>query len=56
WRKLHTTGVLAGGGDVRALTIDLGDAEKLRLVVSDAGDHHGSDHAVWANASLEAKQ
>ena len=56
WRKLHATRLLAGGGDVKALTIDLSDAQKLRLVVTDAGDHHGSDHAVWANARLEAKQ
>jgi len=56
WRKLHATRALAGGGDVKALTIDLGDAQKLRLVVTDAGDHHGSDHAVWANARLETKQ
>ncbi len=56
WRKLHATGMLAGGGEVKALTIDLGQAEKLRLLVTDAGDSHGSDHAVWANARLEARQ
>jgi len=53
WQKLHATRVLSGGGDVLALRIDLGQAKKLRLVVTEGGDGIGSDHAVWADARLE---
>ncbi len=57
WQKLHETMRLTGGGSVKLLSVDLGpEAKRLRLMTTDAGDGHGSDHAVWANARLEAKQ
>ena len=57
WQKLHETMRLTGGGSVRLLSVDLGaEAKRLRLMTTDAGDHHGSDHAVWANARLEARE
>jgi hypothetical protein len=53
WRKLYTSDILHGQGTVKALSIDLGMATRLRLVVTDAGDSINSDHAVWADARLE---
>ena len=53
WKWLHSSDTIRGGGAVRALSIDLGEADTLRLVCTDAGDSHNSDHATWANARLE---
>lgn len=54
WRKLHETGRLKAGGDVKALCIDLGQkAQKLRLVVTVGGDSYSNDLGVWANVRLE---
>ena len=53
WKHLYSSDILRGGGAVKAITVDLGKADRLRLVCTDAADRHGSDHAVWANARLE---
>ncbi len=56
WRKLHETGVLKAGGEVKALCLDLGETQKLKLVVTVGGNSYSNDAGVWANARLEAKQ
>ena len=56
WKKLYGSDTLRGGGAVKAITVDLGETNRLRLVCTDAGDGHGSDHATWANARLEASR
>ncbi len=53
WRKLHATGVLKAGGEVKALCLDLGAAQQLKLVVTACGSY-SNDAAVWANPRLEA--
>lgn len=54
WKLLYSSDTMRGGGAVKAITVDLGEASKLRLVCTDGGDGHGSDHATWANARLES--
>jgi beta-galactosidase len=49
---LASTLRLTGGGNGVALTADLTGRSQLQLVVSDAGDGNGSDHADWAAARL----
>lgn len=56
WTRLYAGETLRGGAAVRAITVDLGAASMLRLVCTDAGDGHNSDHATWANARLESAQ
>jgi len=53
WKQVYGSQVLRGGGAGKALCLDLKGASKLRLVVTNAGDGHGCDHAIWANARLE---
>ncbi len=53
WKQVYGSQVLRGGGAGKALCLDLGGATKLRLVVTNAGDGHGCDHAIWCNARLE---
>ena len=54
WKLLYCSDTVRGGGAVKAITVDLGGASKLRLVCTDGGDGHSSDHATWANARLES--
>jgi hypothetical protein len=53
WERLLETGVLRGGGEIAEVDADVSGATELRLTVTDAGDGHYSDHAVWADARLE---
>ena len=53
WRRLYTSEVLRGGGAVTLLSLPLGPCRRLRLLCTDAGDSHNSDHAVWGDARLE---
>jgi len=41
-----------GGMKPFPLSVALGDAKELRLVVTDAGDGIGFDHGDWVNAGL----
>ncbi|GAA0962968.1 glycoside hydrolase family 2 TIM barrel-domain containing protein [Kribbella koreensis] len=49
---LASTPRLTGGGNGVALTADLAGRSQVQLVVNDAGDGNGSDHADWAAARL----
>ncbi|MFC4455916.1 NPCBM/NEW2 domain-containing protein [Deinococcus sonorensis] len=51
-RKLSDSGVLKGGAAANVLTADLSGVQTLRLVVTDAGDGIGFDHADWADPVL----
>jgi beta-galactosidase len=47
---LASTPRLTGGGADVSLSAALGGQAQVQLVVSDAGDGNGSDHADWAAA------
>jgi alpha-galactosidase len=51
-REAARSGVLRGGDEPEKIAVDLRGARWLRLVVEDAGDTMGSDHADWAEARL----
>lgn len=53
WKLLYSSDVIRGGGAVKAISVALGQAERLRVVCTDAADSHNSDHATWANGRLE---
>lgn len=46
--KLADSGVIRGGDPARTLTADVSGRSEVRLVVTDAGDGIGYDHADWA--------
>ena len=50
--KKYESGVLSRKSLAERIHVDVRNAEALKLVVGDAGDHSGNDHAVWANAML----
>ena len=49
-KKISETGVLHSGDAPKLLSVDLTGAQKLLLVVGDAGDGNKNDHADWAGA------
>jgi alpha-galactosidase len=51
-KKVLESQVLHGGGEPIPVTVDLKGAQKLLLVVGDAGDGNKYDHADWADASI----
>jgi hypothetical protein len=56
WREAYRSPAVALGQPPIALAVPLGEAERLRLEVNDAGDGISCDHAVWAEARIgEAK-
>ncbi|MDQ1040531.1 alpha-galactosidase [Streptomyces sp. V3I8] len=50
--KAASSGVLTNADAARALSADVGGAQVVRLVVTDAGDGITSDHGDWADARL----
>ena len=46
--------VVRTGTPAQAIAVDLRHVQELRLVVTDAGDGTGNDHANWADARLVA--
>ena len=46
------SGVVGGGGSARNIGVAVQGISTLKLVVTDAGDGNGSDHADWANARI----
>jgi alpha-galactosidase len=50
--KLADSGVMTQSSPAQTLQADVTGATLLRLVVTDAGDGTGSDHADWAGAQL----
>jgi hypothetical protein len=50
--KLFDSGVMTGTTATKPVSIGVGGRSVLRLVVTDAGNGNGSDHADWAGARL----
>ncbi len=50
--KLFDSGPMRGGMPAQGIKVDLTGKATLTLIVTDAGDGIGSDHADWANARL----
>jgi hypothetical protein len=50
--KLYDSGKMTGSDAGKAISVDLTGVETLRLVVNDAGDGNGFDHADWGDARL----
>ena len=51
-RKVFQSGIMRGHDPAKRVSVPLDDVDELRLVVTDAGDGIGSDHADWAAARL----
>jgi len=51
-REVARTGTLTGTSPAQALTADVTGARQVDLVVGDAGNGTGKDHADWADAQL----
>jgi hypothetical protein len=50
--ELYASGVVRRGEPPRAVDVGVGGVQRLRLVVSDAGDGDTGDYASWADAVL----
>lgn len=50
--KRFDSGTMTGSSATKAVNVDLRGGEKLKLVVTDAGDGLNYDHADWADARL----
>jgi alpha-galactosidase len=51
-KKVASTGTLTNADAAEQLSADVGGAQAVRLVVTDAGDGVDSDHADWGDATL----
>lgn len=51
-QKLYDSGVMNGTTATRSALVNVAGRNQLRLIVADAGDGVGSDHADWAGARL----
>ncbi|MBM4161156.1 MAG: hypothetical protein FJ217_08655 [Ignavibacteria bacterium] len=49
-KKAAESGVIAGGQQPMRLKVPIKGAKAIELIVKDAGDGEGNDHADWANA------
>ena len=53
WVKLFESKVVKGGDAPQPITVELGQADRLRLWCTDAGDDINADHAVWAGVMVQ---
>jgi len=51
-RKVADSGVIKSQQPPKTISIDLTDAQKMILKVTNGGDFRGNDHAVWADARI----
>jgi beta-galactosidase GanA len=51
-RQVARTGTLTGTSAAQAITANVTGTRQIDLVVGDAGDGNGNDHADWADAQL----
>ncbi len=51
-RTVAATGVLTGSSASVPLDVDVTGAQRVDLLIGDAGDGNGNDHSDWANAQL----
>ncbi|MCO6045949.1 NPCBM/NEW2 domain-containing protein [Aeoliella sp. ICT_H6.2] len=50
--EIYTSGVLTGASDTETVNVDITGVENLLLVVDNAGNGNGLDHADWADARV----
>lgn len=50
--KVFESGVMRRDTPAKAVKVDISGKKKLKLVVTDAGDNNGNDHADWADAKF----
>lgn len=51
-KLLYESGILRGLREVKQVDVSVAGVQRLRLVVTDAGDNYFSDEANWADARL----
>jgi len=51
--KIYDSGTMNSSSATKQIDVAITGATELRLVVTDAGDGNGYDHADWANARVE---
>jgi glucose/arabinose dehydrogenase len=54
--EIFNSGVIRGADVRQSVNVNIAGVNELRLVVTDAGDGNGYDHADWANARLVPPQ
>jgi hypothetical protein len=54
-REIYTSGVMNGTAGARWVDLDVTGVQTLALVVDDAGNGNGQDHADWAGAWLRCQ-
>jgi len=54
-KTLWQSGVMRWGEPAKEVSVDLVDVKKLVLLVGDAGDGNGMDHADWAEAKISGR-
>ena len=52
WQQVFESGLLEIGANPEEVAVELGGAERLRLIVTDGGDDTRCDHALWAHARI----
>jgi len=52
-KKLWSSGVLTGGGDIKPCDLDLKGLKFLDLIVDDTPDGYALDHSDWADARID---
>lgn len=50
--KVYDSGVMRGNSATKHVHVNVNGKDVLKLVVTDAGDGNGSDHADWADALI----
>lgn len=50
--QIHDSGTIGGANTARSVSVDISGKNELKLVVTDAGDGIGWDHADWADAKV----
>jgi alpha-galactosidase len=53
FKKVWESGVMRGGDPAKAVDIDVRGTGRLGLIVEETPDGNDSDHADWANATIE---
>lgn len=50
--KLYDSGVMTGSSPTQSINVSVAGKNQLKLIVTDAGNGNGYDHADWAGAQL----
>ncbi|MBA4492901.1 glycoside hydrolase family 2 TIM barrel-domain containing protein [Paenactinomyces guangxiensis] len=51
--KIYDSGKMTGSTRAKFISVDISGKKQLKLVVTDAGDGNGHDHADWADAKFK---